>query len=79
MTPKSDAEWQAECDADTLANAEAIKGDPKRMAAAAKKAKTMQADADKHAKQAQARARAMKRVAKKTTKRPAKRGGGKKR
>ena len=38
MSVKTEAQWQAEYDADTLARAEMIKSDPKRLAAASKAA-----------------------------------------
>lgn len=62
-TPKTDAEWEAQGDAETLARAAEIQADKKRLKRAAKAAKSMVSDA-------QTRAKAMKRIAKKA---PAKR------
>lgn len=47
---KSEAEWKAEMDANTLAEADVIKNDPKRLKAAAKAAKKLIADAEAKAK-----------------------------
>ncbi len=58
--PKSDAEWQAHCDANTLAGAEEIKADPTRMKAA-------QAQAVKMAEDKEEEAKAMEKVAGKAT------------
>lgn len=67
---KEDADWRAEDDARTLAQAEAIKADKKRMSAAAKKARAI-------AKERAQEAAAMKKIAAKSKARkkaPAKRG-----
>lgn len=58
VTMKSDEAWQAESDAETLARAAEIQADKKRLKKAAKAAKSMVSDA-------QIRAKAMKRIAKK--------------
>ena len=58
--PKSDAEWQAHCDANTLAGAEEIKADPTRMKAAQTQAIKMAEDKEEEAK-------AMEKVAGKAT------------
>lgn len=47
IAEKTDAEWQAEQDARTLADAQEIKSDPKRAARALKAAKKMVTDAEK--------------------------------
>ncbi len=89
---KTEAEWAAESDARALANAEAIKGDPKRLSAAQKAAKRIVEDEAKYAKEANARTAALTKLANGQTAKPAakpeakeampkrapaKRGGGK--
>lgn len=64
MSIKSEAIWQAEMDARTLADADGILGDKKRKAAATKAATRLAADADRQA-------RSMKSVAAKKTAKPA--------
>lgn len=61
MSSKTEAQWEAERDAETLARAAEIKSDKKRMAAASKAAKKMVDDAA-------ARAKAMKQIARKAPK-----------
>lgn len=61
-------QWRAESDARTLADAEAIRNDPKRISEASKAAKKMVADQKKAATDAAARARAMDSLASKGTK-----------
>lgn len=56
--PKSEAQWQAEDDANTLARAAEIQGNKKRLSAAAKAASKM-------VDEAQTRVTAMKRISKK--------------
>lgn len=60
---KTEAEWAAEHDARSLANAEAIKTDPKRLAAAQKAAKRIVEDEAKYAKEANARTAALTKLA----------------
>ena len=48
--PKSDAQWQAEGDADTLARAEMIKNTPARLGKAKTAAKRMAVEQEKQAK-----------------------------
>ena len=61
---KSEKDWEAESDANTLARAAEIQADKKRLAAAAKAAKGM-------VEEASTRAKAMKRIAKKAKNKPA--------
>lgn len=61
---KSDKEYQAEWDAQTLADAKQIESDKTRMNAAAKAANTMAIEAQK-------RAQALQKIKKPTTKKPA--------
>lgn len=70
MMTKSDAQWEAQNDAETLARAAEIKADKKRMAAASSAAKKM-------VDEAAMRAKAMKRIAgssKKSASKPIKKG-----
>lgn len=60
---KEDKEWQAEMDARTLANADAIQSDDKRSKEAAKAAKRLAADEKKAAKEANERAKSMEKLA----------------
>ena len=60
---KSEAEWQAEFDARTLADSEQIRGDAKRYAKAKKAAKGVAKDMQKVAKEQQARAAAINKIA----------------
>lgn len=59
---KEDKKWRAQCDARTLADAEAIKTDKARLKLAQMKAKEM-------AKEAEVKAKAMKKIAKPAKKR----------
>jgi len=47
--PKSDAEWEAECDARTLAEAEKIRGDEGRLGRAQEAAERLAKEAQEHA------------------------------
>ena len=49
MTTKEEKKWQAESDARTIAEAEAIKGDPERIKAAQKAAKEMSEEKQREA------------------------------
>ena len=76
---KEEKKWQAEGDANTLARAAAIQGDPKRVKAAAGAAKGMAAEAEQHAKDASKQANAIKKLANKPAAgKPAKKAAAKK-
>jgi hypothetical protein len=64
--------WQAEGDARTLATADAIRSDPKRVKAARSAAKTLVTEAQERAKQEKAEANAMSKIAKKKSAPPKK-------
>jgi len=49
MTTKEEKKWEAESDARTIAEAEAIKGDPERIKAAQKAAKEMSEERQREA------------------------------
>ena len=49
MTTKEEKKWEAESDARTIAEAEAIKGDPERIKAAQKAAKEMSEEKQREA------------------------------
>lgn len=67
-----DKMWEAERDAQSLANAEAIKTDGKRLKAAKTAAKRLVSEERKTAKEAEKRAKAMKKIAKPAPKRKTK-------
>lgn len=69
LIEKSERDWQAENDANTLARADEIKSDKSRLDRAAEAARKMQEEAD-------ARAKSLKRIAKKGGKRMSKKIGG---
>lgn len=62
---KQEKAWQAESDAHSLADAEAIKSDTKRLAEAKKAAKRISTEEQARAKEMQAKAQQMKRLASK--------------
>jgi hypothetical protein len=59
----SEEDWRARNDAQTLADADAIKGDKERLARAQTAAVQIQPEAEKEAKAQTARAKALKRIA----------------
>jgi len=72
MAPKmtaQDKKWQAESDADTLAQADVIRKTPVRLKAAVKEAKTMADDAKERATAMSKIAKIKRNTAKKATKR----------
>ena len=67
MAHKSDAEFRAEFDAGTMADAAAIRADPKRLAAAQAAAPGLVTEAEQRASDARKRATALKKLAKAKT------------